>query len=314
MKKLFSVAICLTLVLSLIFSAPAGLLLSNAKAQNSISSLPKSSLLTTRTTTPNPTSTTGNNNLVGSASPTRQSPIQPGTADAIPNQVPGNNPLFSPALNPNQQGGRNPPIAEAGSNLVVSEGSRVMLDGSKSHDANPGGSIAFYRWMQTSGIPVSLFASNTANPTFIAPQLPIGTAPAVLTFSLSVSDSYGLTGTNPSSTSVTVSYNPQFHYLRPTIPFSASSPNAGQPPQGPLVQQYPFSQFKQPIQQRQQVPQVTGNKVVTSAPPNPAAPTTGAKQNNTLQRLQTVPNNSVQVPTTPNQIIKALQDPLLQMH
>lgn len=80
------------------------------------------------------------------------------------------------------------PVANAGAEQAVNEGSAVTLSGTASYDpdADP---IVSYVWEQTDGIPVSLEGAGTATATFEAPVLPggFGTA-AVLTFRLSVSD------------------------------------------------------------------------------------------------------------------------------
>jgi len=108
-----------------------------------------------------------------------------------------------------------PPVANAGPNQVVGSGSTVMLDGSRSYDQNPGGTLILYRWTQTAGIPVALAASrssNTANgiandgsnTAYQIFRAPIVQGPSLLTFSLTVSDNYGLTSTNPSTVAILV--------------------------------------------------------------------------------------------------------------
>jgi hypothetical protein len=121
------------------------------------------------------------------------------------------------------QNQRSPPIAKAVPNQIVHEDSTVMLDGSRSYDPNPAGIIANYRWVQISGIPVTLFGSNTANPSFIAPQVRTSTTSTItipslettLTFSLTVTDSYGITSTNPTTVNVIVTYNPEYYHSGP---------------------------------------------------------------------------------------------------
>jgi hypothetical protein len=84
----------------------------------------------------------------------------------------------------------NPPVAEAGPNQTVDEGSAVTLNGSNSFDPDFGDSIT-YQWIQTGGNPtVTLNGANTATPSFTAPNVgPNGTS---LTFELTVTDLDGL--------------------------------------------------------------------------------------------------------------------------
>ena len=86
-----------------------------------------------------------------------------------------------------------PPAAVAGADATVIEGDTVTLDGSASTDAQ--GDIASYRWRQVSGPPVILSDPTAASPTFVAPQVEAG-APQDLVFSLTVTDSVGLTSSD----------------------------------------------------------------------------------------------------------------------
>jgi hypothetical protein len=88
------------------------------------------------------------------------------------------------------------PIANAGPNQVVSQGSLVTLAGTGS--SSNGGTIVSYLWVQTSGTPVSLNGASTAAPTFTAP-----TATTSLTFSLTVTDSTGVVS-SPATVTITV--------------------------------------------------------------------------------------------------------------
>ncbi|HEX8697680.1 MAG TPA: PKD domain-containing protein, partial [Myxococcaceae bacterium] len=74
------------------------------------------------------------------------------------------------------------PVANAGPDQMVNEGTTVTLTGSGS---DPDGDTLTYEWVVTSGIPVTLTGGNTAQPTFTAPGV---TATTVLTFTLTVSD------------------------------------------------------------------------------------------------------------------------------
>jgi hypothetical protein len=85
------------------------------------------------------------------------------------------------------------PVADAGPDQTVVEGSMVALDGSNSSD--PDGTIVSYAWSQTAGPAVALSNAANANPTFTAPAATArttGTATS-LTFQLTVTDSGGLT-------------------------------------------------------------------------------------------------------------------------
>src|ERR1700730_12519742 len=92
------------------------------------------------------------------------------------------------------------PIANAGPNQVVSQGSLVTLDGAGSFAQN-GATIVSYSWVQVSGTTVSLNGANTAFPTFTAPIIA-----TTLVFSLTVTDSRGAVS-SPATVTVTVSGN-----------------------------------------------------------------------------------------------------------
>ncbi len=79
------------------------------------------------------------------------------------------------------------PVAAAGADQVVNEGSAVMLAGDGSFD--PDGDATTFSWRQTSGPAVVLAGAEGARPTFAAPLLAGGVGAAVtLTFELTVSD------------------------------------------------------------------------------------------------------------------------------
>jgi len=95
------------------------------------------------------------------------------------------------------------PTANAGADQTVNEGDTVTLTGLGSSDPEAQGLT--YTWVQTSGPAVTLSDPHAAQPTFTAPEGPLPSAqpgfaandapaPAVLQFSLTVSD-----GTNTSS-------------------------------------------------------------------------------------------------------------------
>jgi hypothetical protein len=81
-----------------------------------------------------------------------------------------------------------PPVADAGADQIVQEGSPVTLDGSASYDPDGAEETATltYNWIRIAGPPVVLANSNTSQPSFTAPF--VGAAGATLTFELTVSD------------------------------------------------------------------------------------------------------------------------------
>ena len=79
------------------------------------------------------------------------------------------------------------PVADAGGDQGVNEGSLVTLAGALSFD--PDSDPLTFLWTQTSGTSVVLSGADTESPTFTAPVLPGGTGSvAILTFALTVSD------------------------------------------------------------------------------------------------------------------------------
>jgi len=85
-----------------------------------------------------------------------------------------------------------PPVADAGPDQTVNEGTTATLDGSGSTDSDDG--IASYVWTQTGGTSITLSDPNAVQPTFTAPD--VGTGGAVLTFDLTVTDNGGLPDTD----------------------------------------------------------------------------------------------------------------------
>ncbi len=96
-------------------------------------------------------------------------------------------------------GGNQAPIANAGADFSIDEGSQATLDGSGSRD--PDGNITAYQWTQTSGTNVTLTGANTVTATFTAPGVSVA---ETLVFRLTVTDNGGSTG----SDSVSVTVNP----------------------------------------------------------------------------------------------------------
>jgi len=80
--------------------------------------------------------------------------------------------------------GNQPPVAEAGSEQEVEEGAWVTLDGGDSYD--PEGTIAWCKWSQMSGSPVTLEDATEFATSFTAPEVePEG---EVLVFQITVAD------------------------------------------------------------------------------------------------------------------------------
>ncbi|MFP4446138.1 MAG: C25 family cysteine peptidase [Desulfosudaceae bacterium] len=79
-----------------------------------------------------------------------------------------------------------PPTADAGNNQTVTEGERVVLDGTGSVDIDDG--IFSYAWFQSAGPDVTLSDSRTARSFFTAPE---DAADQSLTFRLNVKDQSG---------------------------------------------------------------------------------------------------------------------------
>ena len=78
-----------------------------------------------------------------------------------------------------------PPVAHAGSDRSMNEGSLITLDGSGSSD--PDGDALTFEWTQSAGPVVALLDATAASPTFTAPQVSASTP---LTFQLRVSDGW----------------------------------------------------------------------------------------------------------------------------
>jgi len=91
-----------------------------------------------------------------------------------------------PTVAPTDAG--NAPVAVAGNDQVVAEGTKVMLDGGASYDAD-GGDLKYY-WSQVSGPTVTLNNPATTTPTFGAPE---GLVNTTVVFELTVSDGENFT-------------------------------------------------------------------------------------------------------------------------
>ena len=98
-------------------------------------------------------------------------------------------------------------MADAGPDRAALVGRLVTLDGRGSHD--PDGHIPLaFGWRQVGGPPVTLDVPEAIMPSFIAP----GTS-AVLTFTLAVTDAYGLADPTPDEAVVIVRERWQYIYL-----------------------------------------------------------------------------------------------------
>jgi hypothetical protein len=94
-----------------------------------------------------------------------------------------------------------PPIADAGPDQTVGEGSNVTLGGSNSFD--PEGETLSYQWEQVAGRPVILSDPTAANPTFTAPSS-VGPGGESLTFQLTVTDEEAEEATDTAIVNVTL--------------------------------------------------------------------------------------------------------------
>ena len=81
-----------------------------------------------------------------------------------------------------------PPVAVAGPDQTVTQGTAVTLDGSNSSDPDDG--IFSYLWEQTAGTPVTLINQATSQPGFTTPD--VGLDGISYTFQLTVTDAGGL--------------------------------------------------------------------------------------------------------------------------
>ena len=91
------------------------------------------------------------------------------------------------------------PTANAGTNQSVPVNSTVTLNGSASNDLNGDVPLSYF-WTQLGGPAVSLTSQTTVTPSFLAPAIP-----AILTFTLQVTDSTGLPALSSDSVTIFVS-------------------------------------------------------------------------------------------------------------
>ena len=117
---------------------------------------------------------------------------------AAPFQNVGTNPLQGQVgLFESTGVGNQAPVANAGPDQTINEGSLVNLDGSASSD--PDSDPLIFTWTQTAGPSVTLSDPSSATPIFTAPQVSTST---VLTFQLVVND--GTLDSSPDTVNITV--------------------------------------------------------------------------------------------------------------
>ena len=99
----------------------------------------------------------------------------------------------------------NAPVANAGPDQTVTEGTLVTLNGTNSYDFEDGSNLT-YAWTQTAGPTVTLSSTTSPTPTFTAPN--VTAAGATLTFSLVVTDQNSLSST-PDTVNIQVTFQNQ---------------------------------------------------------------------------------------------------------
>lgn len=83
-----------------------------------------------------------------------------------------------------------PPVADAGADYSMTEGTTGSLDASASAEPDTGDSIVSYLWTQTAGTATTLSDATAINPNFVAPAVAV--AGADITFQVTVTDEGGL--------------------------------------------------------------------------------------------------------------------------
>ncbi len=119
-----------------------------------------------------------------------------------------------------------PPVANAGADQTVYQGISVMLDGTAS--ADPDGTIVSYRWVQTSGSPVTLSDPSAPKPLFTAPAVSLQSQTLsiqgeALNFSLTVTDDHGLQSVDTCAVYVNNNTGPDLTGLWQTFSYSGST-------------------------------------------------------------------------------------------
>jgi hypothetical protein len=182
-----------------------------------------------------------------------------------------------------------PPEADAGPDQEVDTNAMVTLDGSGSSD--PDGNLPLvYNWTQTGGPTVTLSDPDVVMPTFNAPS-----DPAVLTFTLVVTDSLGLPDPTPDEAVVTITNQPPIAGAGPdqnvdtdalvTLDGSGSSD-----PDGDLPLAYHWTQ--------------TGGPAVTLSDPTVVMPTFTAPSDPAVLKFTLVVTDSLGLPDpTPDEVV-----------
>jgi len=151
----------------------------------------------------------------------------------------------------NVRGDNDPPIAEAGPNQNVNEGSLVILNGSNSYDSDLGDTIT-YQWIQTGGNPtVTLNGANTATPSFTAPNVRV--EGASLTFKLTVTDLGRLEDSDTTVVNVSFVNQPPIADAGPNqtmgeqTEVTLDGSNSSDPDQGDGIKSYRWRQTAGPL-------------------------------------------------------------------
>ena len=142
------------------------------------------------------------------------------------------------------------PVADAGPNQTVDEGSPVTLNGSNSFDPDFGDTIT-YQWIQTGGSPtVMLNGANTATPSFTAPN--VGPGGTSLTFKLTVTDLGGLEDSDTTIINVSFVNQPPIADAGPNqtkeeeTEVTLDGSNSSDPDEGDGIKSYRWSQKEGP--------------------------------------------------------------------
>jgi len=182
----------------------------------------------------------------------------------------------------------NPPVADAGPDQTVRTNATVILDGRESYD--PDGDYPLsYLWTQTGIQAVSLSDPHAVTPTFTAPW-----HPAVLIFTLVVTDSLGLPDPTPDTVVITVT-NPPAADAGPdqTVRTNATVTLDGSGSSDPDGD-YPLSYFWTQ----------TGGPPVTLSDPRVVTPTFTAPGNPTVLTFTLTVTDSLGLPDpTPDEVV-----------
>jgi hypothetical protein len=150
----------------------------------------------------------------------------------------------------NVTGDNDPPVADAGPNQTVDEGSPVTLNGSNSFDPDFGDTIT-HQWIQTGGTPtVKLNGANTATPNFTAPN--VGVGGTSLTFELTVTDLGGLEDSDTIVINVSFVNQPPIADAGPNqtkeeeTAVTLNGSNSSDPDEGDGIKAYRWSQEEGP--------------------------------------------------------------------